>query len=203
MNRKLNSLRLILSGLVVSLSVCLLAFEWRIPVDPFRDVIGCDFNFDEPYFDDTEEELIPITYRVPPKPKPLICELVKAQEKLPELEEDLENFDHLFEDEGLKFWEMEEPAVFPGGERALFQFLAENIRYPLKERACFSGRVYVRFVILETGEVSEIEIVRGSHPALDKEALRVIGLLPNWKPANLRGKAIKTTMALPIRFTIN
>lgn len=90
---------------------------------------------------------------------------------------------------------------FPGGPKALMQFIAENIRYP-KELAenCIHGRVTVSFVVEADGSISELEEMRSPHPALTEEAFRVIRLMPKWKPGTRRGNPVRAKYMLPITF---
>jgi protein TonB len=97
-----------------------------------------------------------------------------------------------------------EKAYFPGGEKALFQFISNNIKYPevaLAERA--SGRVIIRFVIDTTGKVKDPEIVKYLHPELDKEAMRIIKLMPKWAPGIQYGEIADTYCNFPVLFKTN
>lgn len=92
---------------------------------------------------------------------------------------------------------------FPGGEKALFEFLGENTKFPaIAKDAGIQGIVYVQFVIMEDGSINPdmVEILRGVHPALDQEAIRVIKLMPNWVPGYQRGQAVRVYYKLPFRF---
>lgn len=93
---------------------------------------------------------------------------------------------------------------FPGGQDSLFKFLAKNIIYPkeAKEKG-IQGKVYVNFTIEEDGSVNHVKIIRGVHPLLDNEAVRVIKLLPKWKPGTQRGKTVKVSYNLPITFNMS
>ncbi|MBA3900026.1 MAG: energy transducer TonB [Bacteroidetes bacterium] len=98
---------------------------------------------------------------------------------------------------------VEEMPQFPGGEEALFKFLGSKMKYPndAKENG-ISGVVYVKFVISADGVVRDSEIARGVHSLLDEEALRVVRLMPTWKPGTQRGKPVNVQYMLPIRFTL-
>lgn len=94
-------------------------------------------------------------------------------------------------------------AEFPGGHTALIKFLTENIRYPAKfGEICFSGRVYVRFVVTAEGKVVAPEIMRGmpDGPEFDEEVLRVVKLLPDFIPAMVKGKPVNSYFNLPVKF---
>ena len=65
------------------------------------------------------------------------------------------------------------------------------------------GTVFVKFVVNELGKVTDVEILRGIDPLLDKEALKVIKSLPDWKPGYQSGKNVKVRMQVPIKFKLN
>jgi protein TonB len=92
---------------------------------------------------------------------------------------------------------------FPGGEAELMNFLRSNLQYPLecKEKA-IEGRVVVKFIIDEFGKIICLHVHRTLHPALDKEALRVVKLMPDWKPASNNGVPCKACYILPILFKL-
>lgn len=102
------------------------------------------------------------------------------------------------------FYIAEEMPVFPGGDRALLKFIAKNITYPedAKETGT-TGRVFLSFVINKKGFVEDVKIARGVDPTLDNEALRVIKLLPRWKPGKQGGKNVKVGFNVPINFQLN
>lgn len=90
---------------------------------------------------------------------------------------------------------------FPGGEEALYAFLKQNTRYP-KEALEYGKncRVIVEFDITEEGNIENIHVAASRHPALDREALRVVGLMPKWKPAKISGKAVRCIYHIPVAF---
>ena len=93
---------------------------------------------------------------------------------------------------------------FPGGNEALIKFLSDNIVYPkLAQDEGSSGKVYVQFVIWKDGSVKDVNVIRGVHQSLDNEAVRVIKMMPNWKPGIQRGKPVNTRFTLPIYFKID
>ena len=93
---------------------------------------------------------------------------------------------------------------FPGGQQALMKFLTENLQYPAnaKEKS-IQGRVVCQFVVERNGTPSNIEVVSSSgEPSLDNEAVRVISIMPKWKPGKQRGKSVPVTFVLPIKFRL-
>ena len=100
--------------------------------------------------------------------------------------------------------EVDEMPVFKGGQEALMKFLQDNIVYPEEaKKSGFQGKVFISFVIDELGVVRESRITRGVNPALDKEAFRVVKLLPEWVPGKKEGKPVKVEMTLPIKFALD
>lgn len=204
-----------LVGLLLSLGVVLIAFEWTQYEGDVGSLGELDIELEE-------EEMIPITQQQPPPPPPpppqtTIIEIVEDDE---EIEEELEIEDtEIDEDEVIEFVDIpeevvEEPKIFtiveenpefPGGERALFDYLGKNTKFPaIAKDAGIQGIVYVQFVVMEDGSINDdmITILRGVHPALDAEAIRVVKNMPDWKPGRQRGKAVRVYYKLPFRFII-
>jgi len=93
--------------------------------------------------------------------------------------------------------------VFPGGESSMMKFLHDNLRFSeLAKKVGVEGRVYASFVINSKGEVDAIKIIRGLGYGLDEEVVRVIGIMPNWKPGRFQGRAVSTVMSLPVYFSL-
>lgn len=93
---------------------------------------------------------------------------------------------------------------FPGGQEALIFYLKKSIRYP-KEcvKNNITGKVYVRFVVNEDGNISDTEIIKSSgNILLDEEAMRVVNSMPAWKPGKQQGKNVKVHFTLPINFSL-
>ncbi len=99
------------------------------------------------------------------------------------------------------FFIVEQMPLFPGGDEALRMFLADHLKYPeVAKKNGIQGKVYVTFVVDVDGSVTDTKIARGVDPALDKEALRVVNLLPNWTPGKQKGEAVKVSYTVPINF---
>lgn len=99
---------------------------------------------------------------------------------------------------------IETPPTFPGGEEALTKFLHKNLRYPKDAKARkASGTVYVLFMIAADGKVHGAKRVGPPRDtSLEKEAIRVVNLLPAWIPYQQDGKNVPCPYGLPIRFTL-
>ena len=107
-------------------------------------------------------------------------------------------------DEGeASFIDVEVMPEYPGGQKALFAYLSENIRYPqIAKENKIEGRVIVGFVVEKDGSISNVEVVRSVDPSLDKEALRVIKSMPRWKPGKIRGKPVRVKYTVPVNFKL-
>lgn len=90
------------------------------------------------------------------------------------------------------------------GEEGLAEFIAHNIRYPKEARQQgIEGRILCSFIVSRDGSISNIEVVKGLHPQLDNEAIRVLGLMPRWIPGENGGEKVNVKCLLPIDFTID
>lgn len=99
--------------------------------------------------------------------------------------------------------DVEVKAKFPGGEDALAQFLKDHIKYPPKAtKKRIQGRVDVEFMVDKTGKVHDVRVVGSVDKDLDKEALRVCRLLPDFIPASVNGEPVEVLFKLPIKFNI-
>lgn len=98
------------------------------------------------------------------------------------------------------FVEVEQMPMFPGGQKALMEYLAANVRYP--EETCAQGRVVVTFVVEKDGSITDAKVVRSVHPALNKEALRVVNVMPKWIPGSQNGVRVRVRYTIPVSFRI-
>ena len=89
---------------------------------------------------------------------------------------------------------------FPGGTQALFNFIRENLQYPNND-TCVTGRVVAQFTVKEDGSIANARVISGIHPDFDKEALRVINMMPKWKPGTKQGEVVDTEYTVPILFS--
>ena len=96
-----------------------------------------------------------------------------------------------------------QPPMFPGGERALMEFLKENVKYPpMAAKRKTQGRVVMTFVVDKTGKVTEIKVAKSVDIYLDTEAIRVCKLLPDFIPARQNGEPVSVWFTLPITFKL-
>ena len=97
----------------------------------------------------------------------------------------------------------EEMPEFPGGMQECMKWLGKNINYPEDcKKEGIQGRVIVQFVVDKDGSIKDPTIARGVHPSLDKEALRVLSSMPNWKPGKQKGEAVKVRYTIPVMFKL-
>ncbi len=99
------------------------------------------------------------------------------------------------------FGAAEEMPSFPGGEKALMQYIKDNTYYP--EEMCegaAQGRVMVGFVINEDGSISDVKVLRSLTPELNEVAVKIVKGMPKWNPGKQNGKAVKTKYTVPVSF---
>lgn len=90
---------------------------------------------------------------------------------------------------------------FPGGETELYKFINERLVYPLSaQKAGIEGRVLVRFVVSEKGDVENVQVFRSLHPDCDSIAVRIVRSMPRWIPGQQKGKDARMFYFLPIIF---
>ena len=98
---------------------------------------------------------------------------------------------------------VEEMPEFPGGPKALMDYLMENVKYPKTAfDADIQGRVIAQFVVDKEGTVRDAHVVKSVDPALDAEALRVINNMPKWRPGRQNGKVVNVKYTIPVNFQL-
>jgi len=96
---------------------------------------------------------------------------------------------------------VDKKAEFPGGDRALLKFIEENLECPIQSMdASVQGRVFVKFVVEKTGEITNIEVVRVVHKSLDEEAVKLVKKMPKWQPAEISNTPVRSYFTLPVNF---
>jgi len=105
--------------------------------------------------------------------------------------------------EEVPFVVVEEMPMFPGGEIELLRYIMEHTNYPeIAKENNIQGRVIIRFCVTSKGGVSQVSILKGVDPELDKEAIRVVSELPGFKPGKQGGKPVPVWYMVPITFTL-
>ena len=99
---------------------------------------------------------------------------------------------------------VEQMPEFPGGNSAMYNFISKNMVYPSEaQENNEQGKVVVQFVVMNDGQVQDATVVRGVSPAIDKEALRIIKIMPRWQPGKQNGKPVNVRFVLPLTFSLN
>ncbi len=107
------------------------------------------------------------------------------------------------EEENKVFDIVEQQPMFPGGPSALMKFLSENTKYPVvAQENGVQGRVTVQFVVEKDGSVSDVHVLRGVDPSLDKEAVRVVKSMPRWTPGKQNGITVRVNYRVPVLFRL-
>ena len=206
-------------GLVISLGLVLVAFNWTSKVKETA-------SLGQVQQQSVEDEIIPITRMKevqppPPPPPPKVVEVLNIVDNDTKIDDDLQIEDTEADDqtvidvapviqdqekekeENQVFFIVEDMPQFPGGELALRKFIAKSIKYPvIAQENGIQGTVYVTFVVGKDGSVTDAKIARGVDPSLNKEALRVVNNLPKWKPGMQRGKPVRVSYTVPIKFVL-
>ena len=98
---------------------------------------------------------------------------------------------------------VEQMPSFPGGQGALMSWLGSNIKYPVvAEENGVQGRVVCTFVVERDGSITDVKVVRGVDPSLDKEAVRVLKAMPKWIPGKQNGSAVRVKYTVPVTFKL-
>ncbi len=107
------------------------------------------------------------------------------------------------ENEKVLYTEYEEMPEFPGGKKALFDYLREHTEYPPEaEKNGVEGKVVVQFILKKTGEIENVKVKKSVSEALDQEAKRVIRNMPRWEPGRQQGAPVRVSYRLPILFKL-
>lgn len=98
---------------------------------------------------------------------------------------------------------VEQMPSFPGGPSALMEWLSNNVKYPVvAQENGVQGRVVVSFVVERDGSITDVKVVRGVDPSLDKEASRVVRAMPRWIPGKQNGSAVRVKYNVPVAFRL-
>ena len=206
----------VLMGFVLVLSLCYVALEWTEKEVTKYEVTDMDFLIEE------EIEIQQTSQETPPPPPPPavqeveVLNVVEDNVETETIEVTTEETEQEVviaapveapveeEEEEVVFVVVESMPEFPGGQQALFKYLSENVKYPvIAQENGIQGRVICQFVVNKDGSIVDVEVVRsGGDPSLDKEAIRVIKSMPNWKPGKQRGKAVRVKYTVPVNFKL-
>ena len=207
-------------GLVLSLLITIAAFEYKTKEK--QESVFAQENTEL-----IEEEIIPITQDTPPPPPEtpkipvlsdqidIVDDNIKVDDNILNLEDDanlgVEIMDYVeevqeevVEEEAIPFALVEEKPKFQGGDANQFsKWVSQHLEYPeIAKENGVSGRVMVQFTVNPNGTVSDVKVLRGVDPSLDKEAVRVIQSSPKWTPGKQRDRAVKVTYQFPVIFQL-
>ena len=208
-------------GLVAVLGILLLAFEWSTSEKQDMKEFTADAV-------EVEEEIIPITQEqqeLPPEmPKiPILSDVIDIVDDDIEIKDDLlinlednanlgvdiqdyvaEVEDENVEEEAIPFALVEEKPSFQGGDpNAFSKWVNSRLVYPeIAKENGVQGKVTLQFTVNTDGSVSNVKVLRGVDPSLDKEAVRIVSSSPRWTPGKQRDKAVKVTYTFPVIFQL-
>lgn len=205
-------------GYVIVLGLVLLAFEWGTRPSELN-------SLGELGDMDLEEEIIPITRQQneppPPPPPPQTTEVINIVEDDVEIEDELilddteadqddviEIVEFEEEEEEVNemevFFVVEDMPTFQGQSSDAFRiYIQKNLKYPtIAAENGISGRVFVQFDVDPQGKITNVLVVRGVDPSLDKEAVRVVKSSPKWSPGKQRGRPVRVRFTFPIVFQL-
>jgi len=208
----------LLIGLAVTLSIILIGFEWGTVQNSNEN----DFNTGQVI--DIEESMM-ITRREEPKQpeikQPEIKTVIDIVDDDIEIKEDFDfdmeaddntEYNFVIDNEGeeeiieevVPFYIVEDMPTFNGGDMGEFwKYAMSEIKYPeVAAENGVSGTVYMQFTVSTSGRVIDVKVIKGVHPDLDKEAIRVIKGSPIWEPGRQRGRTVPVIMSLPMKFIL-
>ena len=207
-------------GLIISLAITYVAFEWTSTetnvstLEAEADVV-------------LEEEIIPITQETPPPPPaapkiPVLSDQIDIVDDEIEVDDDMfmnleddsslgveimdyvEVEEEVVEEEAIPFQLVEEKPSFQGGDANQFsKWVNSRLQYPeIAKENGVQGRVTLQFTVEKDGTVTKVKVLRGVDPSLDKEAVRVVSMSPKWKPGKQRDRAVPVTYTFPVIFQL-
>lgn len=133
----------------------------------------------------------------------LVGQTAIAQDESPDVEEVAVPIEPSASSEPDHYTIVEDMPEYPGGTKALLDWVVSQVQYPeeaLKKK--LEGVSYISYIVEVDGTVSNVKVVRGSHEILDKEAVRVVSLIEGYEPGMQRGKPVRVSYTLPVRFKL-
>ncbi len=207
-------------GLVVALALVLFAFNWSSKEKK-------ESAFANTTQEIIEDEMVPITQETPPPPPEtpqipvlsdqidIVDDEIEVDNNILSLEDDanmgVEIMDYVeeveeevVEEEAIPFQLVEQKPSFQGGDANAFsKWVNERLVYPeIAKENGIQGRVMLQFTVGADGQVSQVKVLRGVDPTLDKEAVRVVSSSPKWTPGKQRDRAVKVTYTFPVIFQL-
>lgn len=202
-------------GLVATLSLCIMAFTYKV----YDDTSAKDLDKNQAITEEIME--VPPTDQLPPPPpkiqQPQIIEVPDEKEIEEEIEinmdtevteetkveeitiapvEEKEDVDQIFN-------VVEESASPKGGMSSFYKYVGDKLKYPAQARRMgIEGKVYVDFVVERDGRLTDVKILKGIGAGCDEEAVRIVQSSPPWNPGKQRGKPVRQKYVIPIVFKL-
>ncbi len=207
-------------GLVIVLSLSLIAFEWssgprgpnEFDTDKWQtldtDVVP---NTEWP---DEQPKVQPETPKItevfeiidngiiPENPLDIFSDIFRPDEEIPEYK--YVPVEEQVIEEDIPFIIVEDMPTFRGGDKNKFaKWVQSKVHYPqIPAENGVQGKVYVEFVVEPDGSVSNVLVVRSVDPALDNEAVRVIGNSPKWVAGKQLGVPVRVRFTITVNFQL-
>ena len=219
----MNPITRYLLGLILVLSLCLVALEWNTDssgwafFDTANDDIEAEMELSPLHRDEDEVPMmIPKEpqEKMPPSQElnlveedveiaPEVLEPVASKEEPKEdVKEDLPEAVDMY-DAPVDFRVVEDLPQFPGGAVEFMKWLTKNLKYPPSaQQRKVQGRVVAQFIVNKDGSISDLKLVEKVSPELDREALRVLRMMPKWTPGVMDAKPCRTKVCIPVVFKL-
>ena len=219
----MNPITRYLLGLILVLSLCLVALEWNTDssgwafFDTANDDIEAEMELSPLHRDEDEVPMmIPKEpqEKMPPSQQlnlveedveiaPEVLEPVASKEEPKEdVKEDLPEAVDMY-DAPVDFRVVEDLPQFPGGAVEFMKWLTKNLKYPPSaQQRKVQGRVVAQFIVNKDGSISDLMLVEKVSPELDREALRVLRMMPKWTPGVMDAKPCRTKVCIPVVFKL-
>ncbi|MDR0332734.1 MAG: TonB family protein [Dysgonamonadaceae bacterium] len=209
-----------LMGLVLAVALILLALEWTTETTKMDESIVVAHVVTEEEIEVTRRD--PTPPPPPPPPVPDTPEILEIVEDEVDTRLDIQEFNDETAQQTVVapppppapprevavavdeiFVVVEVQPEFPGGNAAMMSWLSSNMRYPvIAQENGIQGRVITNFVVERDGSITDVQVVRGVDPSLDREAIRVVSAMPRWTPGQQRGQAVRVRFTLPVVFRL-
>ena len=212
-----------LLGLILVLSLCLVALEWNTDssgwafFDTANDDIEAEMELSPLHRDEDEVPMmIPKEpqEKMPPSQElnlveedveiaPEVLEPVASKEEAKEdVKEDLPEAVDMY-DAPVDFRVVEDLPQFPGGAVEFMKWLTKNLKYPPSaQQRKVQGRVVAQFIVNKDGSISDLVLVEKVSPELDREAMRVLRMMPKGTPGVMDAKPCRTKVCIPVVFKL-
>ena len=207
-------------GFVIALLIVLGAFEWSSKEKQEATLLADNTEI-------IEEEMIPITQETPPPP-PEIAKIPVLSDQIDIIDDDIKVDDNILnleddddlgveimeyvegpeeeeiEEEAIPFQLVEQKPSFRGGDANQFsKWVNERLVYPeIAKENGVQGKVMIQFTVENDGRVTNVRVLRGVDPSIDKEAVRVVSSSPKWSPGKQRDRAVRVTYTFPVIFQL-